>query len=194
MTFHMTDYSVIGPFTLPQAAFAFTGDFQAFHDYKLYDFLTARDGLYLVLEPFTSGAEFVFGPNLQLIMPFPKVFDIGFFFPGKPGRGIEIDDYEAQAMFTFRCLREFYLPADLTDTVGGLLFEATGDLEYPIMKNLDQIGTINIAAGADTATFTFADDVQFEINDTLRVLRMATFDDTAKDLSVTFKGVLGTIS
>lgn len=197
MTIYMTDYTSFGPFTLPQAAFNFTGDFQADHDYKRYDFLTARDGFYMVLHDFTSGPTFVFGADIegpwyQLIMPFPKVFDIGFSSPGTPGRGIAVDEYEAQAMWTYRAGHQFYLPADLTGTVGGLFIETTDALEFPIMNGLDEIGTINIEAGGSEATFTLAANAQFEINDTLRILRMQSLDLTAKDLSVTFIAVLGT--
>jgi hypothetical protein len=193
MTFLMSDYSTRGPITLPQAAFNFTGDFQPLHNYELYDFLLARDGLYLVLTPYTSGATFAFGPSLQLIMPFPKVFDIGFFFPGKPGRGIDIDDYEAAAMWSYRAARQFYLPADLVGSVGGLFIQAEDDCFYPIMQNLDQIGEISIAAGNVTCNFTFADNIQFEIDDVLRVLRPVTLDGTAKDLTCTLKGAIGLI-
>lgn len=199
LTFHMTDYSVHGPFSLPQAAFNFTGAFQPLHDYLKYDFLTAREGLYMVLHAFTSGTEFVLGSDIegpwyQLIMPYPTVFDIGFSFPGKPGRGIETGDYENQAMFTYRARRQFYLPEDLVDTVGGLLIETTLARVYPVMKNLDQIGSIMIAAGDDACTFDFPADVQFEINDVLRVLRTDDLDDTAYDLSVTFSAKLGAIA
>jgi hypothetical protein len=198
MTIHMSDYTTFGPFTLPVAAFRFTGAFQGNHDYKTYDLLLANEGLYMVLHDFTSGPTFVngsdfTGPWYSLLMPFPTKFSVGFSFPGKPGFGIQIDEYEASAMWSYRFDREVYFLADLPGTVGGLFIDATADMEMPIMKGLDQIGTITVAAGTGDAAFIFPDDIQFEINDVLRILRPVELDTTAKDLTVTFQGKLGTI-
>jgi hypothetical protein len=198
MTFHMTDYSTLGPFTLPVAALSFTGAFQPNHDYKTYNLLTANEGLYMVLHDFTSGPTFVFGsdfsgPWYALLMPFPTKFSVGFSFPGKPGFGIQIDEYEASAMWSYRFDRQVYFLTGLPGTVGGLFIDATADMEFPIMNGLDQIGLITIAAGTGDAAFIFTDDVQFEINDVLRILRPVELDATAKDLTVTFQGKLGTI-
>jgi hypothetical protein len=44
-----------------------------------------------------------------------------------------------------------------------------------------------------TCSFTFADNIQFEIDDVLRVLRPVTLDGTAKDLTCTLKGAIGLI-
>ena len=128
MTITMADHTVFGPYILPQAAFRFTGAFQPNHDYRLYDFLVANDGLYLVLHDFTSGDAFVFGadaqgPFYQFILPFPSNYDIGFFFPGPPGLGI----VDGAAMFAFRASARtpFYLPAGLPDSSAGLAVAPT---------------------------------------------------------------------
>ena len=120
LTITLSDNTVFGPYALPQAAFRFTGAFQPTHDYKKYDFLTANSGLYMVLHNFTSGASFVFGsdadgPFYQFIMPFPDFYDIGFFFPGKPGTGIAA----GATMLAFRTTARtpFYLPAALPELV-----------------------------------------------------------------------------
>jgi hypothetical protein len=59
ITIHMSDGSTHGPFTLPVAAFNDTGTWQPEFDYAMLDlFEVPNIGLYLVLIPHTSGAEF----------------------------------------------------------------------------------------------------------------------------------------
>jgi hypothetical protein len=70
MTIHMSDYTTFGPFTLPVAAFRFTGAFQGNHDYKTYDLLLANEGLYMVLHDFTSGPTFVNGSDFTRAVVF----------------------------------------------------------------------------------------------------------------------------
>ena len=196
MTITMVDHTVFGPYILPQAALRFTGVFQPNHNYRLYDFLVANDGLYLVLHDFTSGDDFVFGadvqgPFYQFIMPFPSGYDIGFFFPGTPGFGIA----DGAAMFAFRTSSRtpFYLPADLNDSSVGLAIAPTAALSCAIYQDATQIGTLDFAAGSTAGTFAFDQSIQFNAGNTLRVMRPVALDDTALDLSVLFAGVKGTL-
>ena len=161
MTITMADHTVFGPYVLPQAAFRFTGVFQPNHDYRLYDFLVANDGLYLVLHDFTSGDAFVFGadaqgPFYQFILPFPSNYDIAFFYPGPPGLGIA----DGAAMFAFRASARtpFYLSAGLADASAGLAVAPTAAVSFPIYKDATQIGTLEFAAGSTAGTFTFDED------------------------------------
>jgi hypothetical protein len=196
MTITMADHTVFGPYVLPQAAFRFTGAFQPNHTYRLYDFLVANDGLYLVLHDFTSGGSFVFGadaqgPFYQFILPFPSNYDIGFFFPGPPGLGL----VDGAAMFAFRASARtpFYLPAGLPDSSAGLAVAPTDALSCDIYQDATQIGTLDFAAGSTAGTFTFDQVVQFNAGNTLRVMRPVALDDTAFDLSILFAAVKGTL-
>src|SRR5665213_460802 len=196
MMITMADHTVFGPLILPQAAFRFTGVFAPNHNYRLYDFLVANDGLYLVLHDFTSGGSFVFGadaqgPFYQLVMPFPSGYDIGFFFPGAPGFGIA----EGAAMFAFRTSARtpFYLPAGLNDSSVGLAIAPTAALSCAIYQDATQIGTLDFAASSTAGTFAFDQAIQFNAGNTLRVMRPVALDDTALDLSVLFAGVKGTL-
>ena len=196
MTITMADHTVFGPYILPQAAFRFTGAFQPNHDYRLYDFLVANDGLYLVLHDFTSGDTFVFGadaqgPFYQFILPFPSNYDIAFFFPGPPGLGL-VDD---AAMFAFRASARtpFYLPADLPDSSAGLAVAPAAALSCAIYQDAAQIGTLDFAPGSTVGTFTFDQAVQFNAGNTLRVMRPVALDDAAFDLSILFAAVKGTL-
>lgn len=194
MTIHMTDYNVFGPFTLPTAAFRWTGAFQPTHDYKANDVLRARDALYLVVNDNTSGATFVQTTDYALMFDLPTKLSVAFFFPGSPGTGIELTGgTDPQAMFTYRADRDFFLPEDLTGSIGGLRLAATDAISLPILKNTTEIGTIDVAAAATACTFTFAAGVQFAANDLIRVLRPVDIDATAKDLSVTLQASLGTL-
>jgi hypothetical protein len=196
MTITLDDgVTTFGPFLLPQAAFTFTGDFQALHTYAVYDFLTANDGLYMVRLAHTSASTFDPAatqggdPAYRLIMPFPNLYDLGFFFPGAPGLGIA----SGGAMFTFVANRAFYLQAGLSGSVARLETAATGALSFSIRKNATEIGKVEFATSATTGTFTFPAAIQFAAGDRLRVLRDTAVDDTAADLSINFAARKGTI-
>jgi hypothetical protein len=196
MTITMADHTEFGPYVLPQAAFRFTGAFAPNHDYRLYDFLVANDGLYLVLHDFTSSDTFVFGadaqgPFYQFILPFPSNYDIAFFFPGPPGLGL----VDGAAMFAFRASARtpFYLPGSLRDSSAGLAVAPTAALSCAIYQDATQIGTLDFASGSTAGTFTFDQAIQFNAGNTLRVMRPAALDDTALDLSILFAGVKGTL-
>ena len=196
MTITLSDgVTSFGPFTLPQSAFNFTGEFQGGHDYAAYDFFTANDGLYMSLILHTSDSEFdpnavIAGwPLYQFIMPFPNLYDIGFFFPGKPGTGIA----SGAATFTLVANRKFFLPAGLTGSVARLETAATADLSFAIRKNGTAFGTVTFVAGSLAGTFTLADAVQFDVGDRLRVLRPTVLDDTALDFSINFAARKGSI-
>lgn len=195
MTIVLDDASTFGPFTLPEAVFEFTGNFVAAHVYHTYDFFLAGDGLYMVLRNHTSAGAFnpedgnIDGDYYQLILPFPNLYDIGFFYPGTPGRGIE----DGEALFTFRANRNFYLVEDLPVSTAGVQTAPDGTLVFPVYKNATAIGSITIASGETVGTFTFPADVQFASGDRLRVVRAGTLDVTATDFSINFaarKGLL----
>jgi len=201
MTITLSDgYTSFGPFTIPVAAFRFTGEFQALFPYRTNDLVTNNENLYLVLHPFTSGATFEFGADIDgpfyaLIMPSPRLFDIGFFYPGRPGYGVEIDEftYAPNAMFSYRSVRDFYLPALLDGSLCGLRTAPAEDMVFIMFKNETFIGTIDFTAGLVDGVFTLAASVQFEAGDVFRVLRDSFIDLDARDLTLTVKATLGTI-
>lgn len=199
-----TEYRV----PVPIAAFRWRGDWQDGTDYEPFDLFTANDGLYFVQQAHSTdtGSEFnpdagnMQGPFAVLMIAYPTHYDIGFFFPGQPGRGIEEDG----TCFSFRADRAFYLPEDLPGSVGGLEGASEIEMVFPIYKNGDAIGSFTIGGNTEgsssgemlppeTGTFTFAADVQFNPGDRLRVLRPATLDYNARDLTITFAGIRGVI-
>ena len=72
----------------------------------------------------------------------------------------------------------FVLKAGLSGARAGCVVAPTGSIAVAIKKNGSSVGTINIAAGATTATFTFAGDVSFTTSDTLTVTAPASADVT----------------
>jgi hypothetical protein len=202
LTVVMEDATEFGPFPLPQAAFRWTGDWQDGYSYLKYDFFTANDGLYLVLQAHDTDTDSEFnpddgnmaGPFYQLILPFPNLYDIGFFFPGQPGYGI----VEGEAMFTLRANKNFFLREDLPGSEAGIEVENTSELVFPVYKNDTEIGSFTIPAPSSSESepegfFTFLADVQFLPGDRLRVLRPATLDATARDFSMNIAGTRGTL-
>lgn len=203
MTIALSDgVTTFGPFTLPVATLNFTGEYQGNHDYSAYDLFTVGQKLYFVVRDCTSNATFdenqsdVGGSLFTFVFQFQPDYDVGFFWPGKPGTGVE----DHRPIFAFRARTDFYFPADLTGSVAGFGIEATNDTDYPIYQNDTWVGTIHVAAGATECTFTFATLVQFTTGDLLKVMKPESpssdsgsqgIDPTAEDFTVTLFGTKG---
>lgn len=203
MTIVMEDATEFGPFTLPTATFKFRGEWLPSTLYTANDLFTKSNSLYFVNITHTSdvtfnaGAGNMVGPYASLIMPFPTQFDIGFFFPGRPGLGVERDEegYAPNAaMFAYTTRRPFIMPADLENSVAKLRVAAAIAMQFIICLDDTQIGFIDFDIGEQFGVFTFTEDVAFNTNDTLRVLRDSFLDDDARDLTVTFEMIQGTTS
>lgn len=193
MTITMTDASTLGPFVLPTARFRWVGEWQANTEYFENDVFFKGLSVFSVLVQHTSAATFdperfdSLGFFYQEMIAVPDVFiDIGFFFPGQPGLSIDIGD----PILAFRAVRDFYLPASLTDSKAGFGTAATHDVVLSIRKNAGEIGTWSSDNG-----FTFSADVQFAANDVLSIAMTAPlqYDETARDLTITLVGARGLI-
>lgn len=193
LTVMLSDASTFGPFALPVATFNWRGNWQPNTDYAKFDVFTETSGLYLVLQDITSDSIFdptastIAGDEYKLMIAFPVSFDIGFFFPGQPGTGI----IDSNPIFSYRAARPFFLNAGLPDTVAGVDVAFTVDSSFPIQQNGTVIGSIDFAAGFTTPTFSFAADVQFVANDILKVMKPASIDATAMNLTVTIAAIKG---
>lgn len=58
LSVHMTDHTVLGPYTIPTSQWNFTGQWQTTHVYSLFDTFRESGDLYLVIYAHTSGATF----------------------------------------------------------------------------------------------------------------------------------------
>jgi hypothetical protein len=107
-------------------------------------------------------------------------YDIGVYFPGKPGAGATLLQLIAPRAFT--------LPAGLTGSQGYAGTAPTAQADLDIRKNGTSIGTITFAAAASTASFSFASEVAFVAGDRLAVIAPGTQDASLANISITFKG------
>lgn len=96
---------------------------------------------------------------------------------------------DAAVLMRFSVNRPFRLPAGLTGSNAESTVAPTAAKSYPIKKNGASIGSIDFALGANDATFTFAANVDFVVDDYLTVEAPATADATHDGLAWTFKTV-----
>jgi hypothetical protein len=201
-TLNMSDGSHIGPFQLPIATFRLLGNWVNAFPYKKLDFFTVpHQGLYMVLINHTSpDSPAIFDPNAvdedsgsptfgdplyQLVFgEDSSIYDLAFYWPGVPGRGVDSGDF----MFGHTFTRAVTLPAGLTDSVIELRTAPTADFTVTLKKESTTIGTGTILAGHTSGTFTFSAAVAFVEGDFLGVPPPA-LDSTAKSLSLTIRGV-----
>lgn len=201
---NMSDGSTRGPYDLPIATFRFVGEWVNNLPMLKLDFVSKKGfGLYIVLISHTAPAgpatfdpaavDTVIGsptfgqPLYQLVYGEQEyIYDVGFFFPGKPGIGIEVGAAIAGHVF----VHEVTFPATLPGSKADLKIDPASSMTFKIQRNGVDKGTVNFAAGANVGTFTFAADVVFAVGDKLTVLYPnGGIDVDARELSITFKAV-----
>lgn len=194
MKIFLSDGTSYGPYTLPYVMFHSRGDWAPDTLYSTLDLITVpQKGLYLVNKDHESGDEFdpdlvVDGvPAYSLVFPeLSYIYDIAFFYPGKPGFGIASGGYMLAHMFC----RDILFAAGLTDSLAKLRVAPAADMSFPIYVNTTEIGTLTFAAGVTDGVFTFDDAVQMQVGDILNVGPAAAgLDADARDLTVTFIGM-----
>lgn len=207
MTILMEDYSTFGPFTLPVANLTNRGTWANGTLFNRNDLFTVaegddEDGLYFVNKAHTAEAPFnpaagdEQGPFAVKLIGYQTTFDIGFFYPAQPGYGIG-DEYTAdieQPMFGMIAARPFYLPQDLPGALAKLDVAPTSALEFRILQNGVDIGTLNFSATDPDGTFFFPAPIEFVAGDLLQFYRPEVIDDTAYNLYVTLTARYGSIA
>lgn len=198
MTVHIDGGAEFGPFELPTAALDYVGDWTATTELVGGSLFTAANALWYVNRTHTTGSAFNpalvdgVGPVYKKVMPFPaNTYDVGFFWPGKPGDGVVL----GATFLAHATVRDFWLPADLVGSIATVETAFDADAAFPILKNGDEIGALAFAAADTAGTFTFDEDVQFASGDVLRITRNDAddVDATAAGLLVTLKGTYGLI-
>lgn len=198
MTITLDDgVTTFGPFDLPSQAFSWKGDFVGGTEYHRFDVIVSPDdGAYLVLQDHTAATEFdpdasnMTGPFYGLMFPFQNIYDISFYWPGKPGLGLDAGD----AMFAIKFARSCFLKADLAGSQFDFEVEPDAAFTALIFKNTTEIGEISYDPAATSPWTTSLDaDTQFDAGDKLRIIRPDTIDDAAKGLQVTLAARKGTL-
>ena len=193
MQVNMTDGSIQGPFDLPIATLRLIGDWV--NDMPLLPldvFTVPHDGVYMVnIAHTTPAAPAVFDPAAddgsgnplytKIFGDDAYIYDVGWFYPGMPGLGI--DDSSPLAGHEFG--RAVVCPADLPDSRASLRVAPNFDLSFDLQINGVVKGSVDFAAGETAGTFTWADDVSCAVGDVIYIMKPTAVDSTARDLTVT---------
>jgi hypothetical protein len=192
MQVNMTDGSTQGPFDLPIATFNMTGDWVNSYPYKRLDIFTVpHDGLYFVEINHTSpDAPAVFDPtaddgsgNLLYTKIFGDdsyIYDVGWFYPGLPGLGIDDDGAIAGHEF----VRPVVFPATLDGSKATLRIAPAADCSFPVQINGVAKGSVDFASGETAGTFTWTDDVSCAAGDVVYLMKPDPLDGAMRDLTV----------
>lgn len=195
LTVVMSDSTTFGPFPMPLATWTWRGNWAPNTAFEKFDLFNEANGLYLVLQDHTSNSTFdseagnIAGRYYSHLIPYPVTMDIGFFFPGLPGTGIDTNN----PMFSYLAAHTYFLNADLPLSRASVDVAFTDATSFDIQINSLVIGSVDFAASATEATFTFDDDVQFIPGDKLKVMRPTSIDVTGANLTVTFAATKGDI-
>ena len=110
------------------------------------------------------------------------VYDIGYSLPGALSA--------SQVLMKLNCVRAFSLPQNLALSIANCDAAPTGAIQFTIAKNGTAVGTINFAAGANSATFTFLAAVNFAAGDVLMITAPAVADTTFAGIAFTLAGAM----
>lgn len=193
---NMSDGSHFGPFNLPIAKFEWQGQWVNSAIYAKLDLVTVpQKGLYIVMFPHTAPPTGPFDENAVDVGSgdpiYIKVFgedtffyDFGFFYPGKPGVGI--DDGSAIAGHIFR--RDVLLPVNMPFDAK-LVDAPAANMSFDIQVDGVVKGALAFLAGQTVGTLTWAADVQAPEGTRLRLMKpTGGVDVNARELSVSFSG------
>jgi hypothetical protein len=192
LSFQMSDGSSFGPFTLPIATFRLRGDYVPGTHYFELDLVSVpQQGLFLVrlehngANPFNPAATDGSGNALYLKVfgEDTYIYDVGFFYPGVPGVGIEGGGDMAAHMLSRRVASLAGLPG----SIAKLRVAPTANLSFPIALNGDVIGWLDFALGATDGVFNVSADQSYAIGDIIAFQAPTALDVAARDLLVTFQ-------
>jgi hypothetical protein len=215
---HMTDHSVLGPYSLPVAQWNFRGQWQPSTAYAIMDTFNGPDGgVYLTIFAHTSDLTFSAGANdglghdfyAALLNPPISLMPAGGTIAQRLAK-VDSTDYNAawvndpikiavyvegqptsgEKLMVYTSVDTFILPAGLTTSRASCQASGAGAISYNLFKNGSSIGTVNFAAAAVVATFAFSADVQFVPGDVLTLTGPASPSATQSGIAVTIVGLI----
>lgn len=193
---NMSDGSHYGPFDLPIAILEWTGEWVNSMVYAKLDLVTvAQQGLYIVMYPHTSPPTGPFNENatdptsgnplyIKIFGESSYIYDFGFFYPGKPGIGI--DDGFAIAGHIF--VRDVTLPVGMIFNAE-LKVAAGAALSFPIQIDDVAAGSINFASGSRIGTLTWTTEIVATAGQRFTLMKPSPIDASARELSITFQAL-----
>ncbi len=92
------------------------------------------------------------------------------------------------AVASFLSPRNVVLNIGLPGSLGKCKTAPTSAISFSITQNGTPVGSMNFAAAATTATFTFTSDITFAAGDLLEIVTPATIDASIADVSVVLVG------
>lgn len=194
MMIYLSNGDHYGPYTLPYVVYRYRGEWKPNETYSFLDMVTVKQrGLYFVNINHTSDAAFdpdrTINGNPVYTLMFGEsayIYDIGFFYPMRPGQGIGAGGYMAAHLL----LRAITLPSGLPGSAAKLRIAPAADLSFAI-KDQDgsSLGILTFSAGETDGVFTFNDDWQGEPGDYLYLAPPDALDDAARDLMVTLSAI-----
>lgn len=193
MQVNMTDGSTQGPYDLPIASFRLMGDWTNDMPLLPLDIVTVpHDGIYMVnIAHTTPAAPAEFDPAAddgsgnplyqKVFGDDAYIYDLAWFYPGAPGLGIDDDAPLAGHEFG----RAVLCPAGLPDAKASLRVPPSASLSFDLQINGVVKGSVDFASGSTSGTFTWAADVSCAVGDVIYIMKPATVDAAARDLTVT---------
>ena len=120
-----------------------------------------------------------FAPAAMLALG-SQPYDLLMFFPGAPSGN--------QTMVRIIVPRPVILPLSLSGSYGSSSTTSAAAVTLTLSRNGSSIGSVNFAAGASTATFTFAATVTLAAGSVLTLSNQATPDTTLANISMSLAG------
>lgn len=214
----LSNDAVLGPFTLPIAAFRPRGAWQPITLYSPLDAVYENGTLYSVNVQHTSASTFSAGANdghgndfytVLLEQPANELPDGGLtgqvltkstgspFITewASPTRNlalyIENQPDPGELLLRYVTPEAFLIPAGSDGKVAFAETDTTTDVVFSCFKGDTLIGTVNfLAADPTNPTFTFAADTQFEPGDTFSILGPASPDGHQTNISITIQALV----
>ena len=95
----------------------------------------------------------------------------------------------AEKVLRYYFVKAATFPVGLENSIAKAGTAATGSVAFDVQKNGVSAGTVNFAAGATVATFTFASETAFAIGDRIDIVAPGSADATLADIAITLKGM-----
>lgn len=212
---HLTNHTVLGPYTLPQAQWNFRGEWLQRIQYRAFDIITHDHAVYLVLIDHVSNSIFAAGSNdgsghdfygLLLAAPPKELPQTGVLgqhlrWNNSPGdvawqtqtRNIAFFLETAPDTNEIVCEYTFTEPTTFAQDLVGCVFNVgdrpTGDQQFELFQDGGPIGSITIHPSGDP-TIVFNHPIDFAVEDVFTVLAPHSADPHMSRIRFNFVGTL----